>query len=194
MAGKNESFIDKPGGFILFSFALLLGRIPLWLLLLLVYTRAPHMNIRAFVAFSVAIIFAKGILYAYEKDKSIARGSFVSLWQHIVKPLVLSFVIYIGVIGVMLAFPDGAKSAQVMCLMALAIVIGLVAVNFFRKKSAVKAPELILERDAALHLTLTLLWLYVFFSPDGSLFSAIAILMIYSMEFISTYLNKSSIA
>ena len=178
----------EPGAKILLALAILIGRIPFWVPLLMLYTGSPHMNIPGFFCFTFAFILARCILFAYENDTSLSLSFFTGSWQLFLRPVLTVLFIYIALWGAFVAFSGNDRISQGLVLGAWLIIIALTALFFFgQKKKRGKNSYTPALRDTGLRVTVALLWLYLIFIHDSTLFTTLAVCFIYLLEFASTW-------
>ena len=165
---------------------LLVGRIPLWALLMALITREGF-TFAAFIPLFLAAALAKGYLYAYEYDKGQITSMFRSLWRYILRPLL--FVIFgeIAFFGLLYALLAGNTTDFVILFTVFALFILSYALGIFIKKPVRSNKNSLLKRGFLLRATIVLLWLYFVLQPDGWVAAGCSLFIIYTLEYASVF-------
>lgn len=184
---KKFDFLTEPLSSLIFALSLLLGRFPVWVLLIMVLAGKGYITWQALLCLIPAMLIAKGYLFAYSHDISFARGAFRSIYIYLLRPvftLIAIEMLYFGITYLVLA---GNKTDWGIFFAMFACFILSYAAGILAKPKKLYTTETLVPRTLLLRAVVVLLWLYFLMISDSDTSAALAVSMIYSLEFLSTY-------
>jgi hypothetical protein len=179
MLNKSELF-GQPTGLII---ATVLGRLPLWVLFVALM---QGLDSRAFACLYTVMLVSRAYLSWYGREKAMSMPRLITgtLWKHCFRWVFRWLLCYMALFAIIFASisPDRFDFMLLLTMLGLCIPIGIVSILIPKDKNIANT---YLRRNAFMEIAIALLWCYVAFTNELAAFKLMALVVIYSLEFLS---------
>jgi hypothetical protein len=184
--GKGKPWLPLP----VLLFATVLGRTPVWVLLLALL--AGRLNMQTFTSIYGMLLICRAYLLWYERNAGFSPVLIIStIYNHWLRWILRSILLMIELFGICVVVFTGNTVGLVLLTMALGFYILLLASRIMSPSKAMPTRQALLKRDIFVQLAVLILWLYVAFTNDYTVFKVMAFCVIYAREFFCIYEPES---